>query len=232
MLTIIISVIIAILIIVVIYLREIRVHANGILDLRLDSDGVIKVKRDEVFNILPKGYQFLDYSYSIKGCTLSTFHRDVTSSQYIFKTKHPIYTFIVYYNTGPHISYCPGSHSTTPLLFTSPRTIWGKKGDSYLFNCDLVHAGASNDYGDNRYVEQFKIAHVDDLHKLISLKGIKKNHKGDCNISKSNEIIQRNMSILFAYPINHVFTPLLQRKNKSRFVRNLIKISGKNFYNM
>ena len=95
----------------------------------LDEDGFAilgKVKNEHCLNILPKGYKFINYKYSIKGCSLSTFHRDVTSSQYIFKTKYPIYTFARYLNTGPHISVCPGSHKTAPFLFSNPYSICGE----------------------------------------------------------------------------------------------------------
>jgi len=33
----------------------------------------------QILKRLPPGYRFLDYTYTIDGCTLSTFHRDVTS---------------------------------------------------------------------------------------------------------------------------------------------------------
>jgi len=39
--------------------------------------------KKEILKNLPKDYVYIDYKYEIKGCTLSTFHRDVTSSQYI-----------------------------------------------------------------------------------------------------------------------------------------------------
>ena len=65
----------------------------------INKDGLILMDRptaDQVLEQLPEGYKFLNYRYTIEGCTLSTFHRDVTSSQYIFETKHPVYTFITY----------------------------------------------------------------------------------------------------------------------------------------
>ena len=225
------SIIIVIIILFFFFLYEKREEMVDGLD--LEKDGVIKIRdKKEVLNHLPEGYQFIDYRYSIRGCTLSTFHRDVTSSPYVFATKYPVYTYIVYHNKGPHLSYCPYSHKTTPYLFTSPRTMIGEKGDSYLFHCDLVHAGAVNDYGDNRYVEQFKIAHRSDIGRLNHLVGIKKKKRGNCDISFLNDRCQRNLSLLFAYPINHIFTPLLQKRHESKWVRGIIKSTGIGFYNM
>ena len=69
----------------------------------LEVDGYkvfMKFDTKQILNELPDGYGFIDYKYQIKGCSLSTFHRDVTSSQTIFKTKYPVYTCITYKNTG------------------------------------------------------------------------------------------------------------------------------------
>ena len=110
----------------------------------LNKDGLILMDRptaDQVLEQLPEGYKFLNYRYTIEGCTLSTFHRDVTSSQYIFETKHPVYTFITYEYDGPALSVCPGSHRTTPFLINRPVVV---NANSVLFNCDVVHAGSLN----------------------------------------------------------------------------------------
>jgi len=40
------------------------------------------VIKEKVLSNLPIDYVFLDYYYYIKGCTLSTFHRDVTSGKH------------------------------------------------------------------------------------------------------------------------------------------------------
>lgn len=214
------------------YLRETTLDKKKELQLDILKDGIMKIKhKQDILEKLPKGYQFLKYKYSIKGCTLSTFHRDVTSSQYIFKTKHPIYTYIKYGNKGPHLSFCPNSHLTTPFVFSRPKTILGEKGDSYIFNCDMVHAGAINDYGKNRYAEQYKIAHKDDIPRLKHLLYINKLKNGKCDISKWNNLIQRHTSLIFAYPINHLLTPLLQKRHKSKIVRQLIRLTGIRFYN-
>ena len=181
---------------------------------------------------LPENYIFLNYKYYIKGCSLSTFHRDVTSSQYIYKTKYPTYTYIQYFNTGPHLSVCQGSHKTTPYLFQPPITISGVKGDSYLFNCDLVHAGAINQFGNKRYVKQYKIIHKDDVKIMSHLIGINKNKIGKCNLNYSYEIFTRKLSILFSYFSNHILTPYLQKNDNSYINKLLIYCYGRSFYNM
>ena len=200
----------------------------------LKDDGFLILKstsNNKVFKYLPPNYQFLDYKYSIKGCSLSTFHRDVTSSQYVFDTKNPVYTLIRYYNKGPHISLCPGSHLTTPFLFSRPKIINGDIGDCYLFNCDLIHSGALNTYGNKRYVEQFKIAHKDDIEKLQSLNGIKSKTTSNCNINYYYEIISRKLSLLFPFLINHCFTKYLQEDDGSFINKIIIKIYGRAFLN-
>ena len=53
---------------------------------------------------------FIKYKYIIKDSV------DVTSSQYEFNTKYPVYTLITYKNTGQLLSICPGSHKTCALF--------------------------------------------------------------------------------------------------------------------
>lgn len=187
----------------------------------------------DIINELPKDYVFLDYKYTIKGCTLQTFHRDVTSSQYIFKTKYPVYTYIVYNNKGPTLSVCPKSHLTTPFVFTKPVTIYNNNNHyiSILFNCDLVHCGSLNNLGDKREAIQFKIAHKDDIPKLKSLVGINKIQSNKCHNYKIHEYIIRKTSLIFCFIINHCFTSYLQT-NQNNLINDLgIYLFGKSFYN-
>ena len=204
-------------------------------ELTLEEDGFIKlynIKKEYVLSYLPKDYIFIDYKYTIKGCTLSTFHRDVTSSQYIFNTKYPVYTYIKYYNDGPHISLCPGSHKIVPFNFNKGYIIKGDKYDSYLFNCDLIHAGAINDNKDERLVIQYKICHKDDLNKLKHLIGINKYQKNDCNNNNLYyDMILRKLSLLFPYITNHVFTKYLQSKQNNIFQKIINSIYKRDFYN-
>ena len=183
----------------------------------LERDGFVLMNhtsKRKVLNQLPDGYQFLDYRYTIEGCTLSTFHRDVTSSGYIFKTKYPVYTFITYEYDGPALSVCPGSHRTVPLLLSRPVTVNAK---SVLFNCDVVHAGSLNIDKKPRKAIQYKIAHKDDIEKLKHLNGIDKLKHGDCD-KRNNptlDILYRKLSLTFSYIINHHMTPYLQNRESN-----------------
>ena len=197
----------------------------------LEKDGFIlmdqPIKR-EVLDKLPDGYEFLDYKYSIDGCTLSTFHRDVTSSQYVFKTKYPVYTFITYEYDGAALSVCPGSHKTVPLLMSRPVTVNAK---SVLFNCDVVHAGSLNLEKKPRKAVQYKIAHRDDIEKLKHLNGIDKLKHGDCDkMNPKIDTLYRKLSLIFSYIINHQLTPYLQNRESNL----LCKIIGEErcFYNV
>lgn len=180
------------------------------------TDGYTVIDNDnknEILKLLPNNYHYIDYKYEIKGCTLSTFHRDVTSSQYIFKTKFPVYTHISYYNQGPLLSICPKSHLTAPYLASSPLIIYGKPKTSILFNCDCIHAGALNNLGNQRHAIQYKICHIDDLPKLKHLIGINKLTSGLCDkIDPNYNYFLRKFSLYFSYIINHLMTDLLQKK--------------------
>ena len=194
----------------------------------LERDGLeIIPSKGDVLNRLPPGYTFLDYKYTIEGCTLSTFHRDVTSSRSVHRTKHPVYTWITYDYEGTPLSVCPGSHLTAPFVFSSPVTV---KAKSVLFDCDLIHAGTINWERLPRRAVQYKVAHVDDLDKLKHLQKIDKLKVGDCDKSNfASDVFFRKMSLAFAFPINHVFTPYLQNRESSA----LCKLYGEDrcFYN-
>ena len=198
----------------------------------LEKDGVVLMDRpskDDILRKLPEGYEFLDYVYTIHGCTLSTFHRDVTSSQYVFKTKHPVYTFITYEYDGPALTVCPGSHATVPILYSGPVTV---DANSVLFNCDVVHAGSLNLEKKPRKAVQYKLAHRDDLEKLKHLKGIRKEKHGDCTKRNSVtlDVLYRKLSLIFSYIVNHHLTPYLQDRKSNL----LCKLIGEErcFYNV
>jgi len=184
----------------------------------INKDGYIVINNANKKNILkylPPDYMFIDYRYEIKGCTLSTFHCDVTSSKYIYKTKHPVYTLIIYKNDGPLLSVCPNSHKTVPFVWNKPVIIYGKKNTGILFNSDLIHAGAINNLEDKRNLIQYKICHKSDLNKLSHLIGINKINNNSClNKNKKYEYFCRKMSITFSFVINHLFTSILQEKPK------------------
>jgi len=118
---------------------------------------------------LPPDYEFLDYEYTIRGTSLSTWHRDVTSGQSYHQTKYPTYTAIHYLYDGAHLSVAPGSHRTFPFTWTGPKHIDGANGTVVLFNADLLHAGRPNRIGAARHAVQYKIAHSYDLAALRHL---------------------------------------------------------------
>jgi len=184
----------------------------------LKKDGYVVFQENNlnnIYNQLPKDYVLLDYIYQIKGCSLSTFHRDVTSSQYIFKTKYPVYTYITYENSGALLSLCPASHMTTPFLFERPVIIKGHKGTSILFNCDIIHAGAINEFGDMRHATQYKLCHIEDLDKLKHLNGINIIKLGKCvKNSEGYEYLLRKISLFFPFIFNHILTRILKDKPK------------------
>lgn len=194
---------------------------------------IILQNKNDIYKHLSNDYKFLNYKYTIKGCTLQTFHRDVTSSQYILETKYPIYTYIEYYNKGPVLSVCPGSHITVPFLYNKAVTLYNNKSKiGIMFNSDLVHAGALNNLGKERYAIQYKIAHKDDIEKLKHLNNINKVANNDCsNNNYIKNYILRKLSLLFCYPINHIFTKYLQNEQNNILSDFLIKLMGKKFYN-
>lgn len=211
-----------IILIIVILVYQIKEKPyNDDKELSLNTDGFKIFDHDNINEIietsLSKDYIFIDYLYTIKGCTISTFHRDVTSSGFIFKTKYPVYTLISYYNRGPLLTICPESHTTTPFLFQPPQIIYGNPRTSILFNCDIVHAGAINNFGEDRLAIQRKICHKDDLIKLKHLIGINKTSIGKCSNRKKNDnyiYTLRKLSLFFSFFINHVFTSFLLEKPK------------------
>lgn len=200
----------------------------------LEKDGLMIFRdgngKKKALENLPSGYLYINYKYTIKGCTLPTFHRDVTSSQYVFRTKYPVYTYIEYKNKGALLSVCPGSHKTIPFLFSRPKTIYGDEKTGILFNCDLVHAGAISNLGDKRFAEQYKICHIKDLGKM-NLEGINTKVEGNCNLSPIRDLVLRKGSLIFCYITNHVFTKYLQNDQKNWFNKIALQLFGNKFYN-
>ena len=184
----------------------------------------------DVMRVLPPNYVFIDYIYKIKNGSLSTFHRDVTSSQKIFKTKHPIYTLILYKYDGYLLSLCPRSNKTYPFVWSQIVNIEGKAGTAFLFDSDLLHAGSLNNC-ETRNLIQYKICHKDDLPLLKHLDKVRMEKVSKCNNSYS-QVITRKLSYFFEMPINYLFYPLMiKRENENSitgFIQSFIPIS---FYN-
>lgn len=226
LLIIIIIIIYLVLLLLIIYYQLFETDDLNKYNRTIQKDGYKVFDHDDkniILKYLPNNYLFINYKYEIKGCTLSTFHRDVTSSQYIYKTKYPVYTLITYYNSGPLLTICPDSHTTTPFLLSSPVIIYGNPKTSILFNCDIVHAGAINNFGIYRHAIQYKICHYDDLFRLQHLIGIDKISYGKCNNSHDNYVyILRKISLFFSYIVNHLFTDLLQKKPKKDSISDFL----------
>ena len=189
----------------------------------------INLKLD-VYKLLPPNYVFIDYVYKIKNGSLSTFHRDVTSSQHLFKTKNPIYTLILYKYYGHLLSLCPGSNKTYPFVWSRIINVEGKSGTAFLFDSDVLHAGSLNNC-EKRDLIQYKICHKEDLPLLKHLDKVNTEKIAKCNNSYS-QVISRKLSYFFEMPINYLFYPLMiKRENKnsiSGFIQSFIPIS---FYN-
>lgn len=167
--------------------------------------------KEDVLSSLPSGYQFIDYIYKINNAALSTFHRDVTSSKYNYKTDHPVYTLILYKYDGELLSVCPGSNKTYPFTWSHIVNINGKMGTAFLFDSDLLHAGRTN-MCKKRKVIQYKIAHCDDFEKLQHLHGIRNEKTDVCKLTYYN-IIMRKLSYYFEMPINYFFYPIMVKRN-------------------
>ena len=194
----------------------------------MDTDGFV-VMQNEIYNdsvdkpcpdlekdiltLLPPGYVFMNYIYKINTVSLSTFHRDVTSSQNIYNTKHKIYTCILYKYKGDLLSVCPGSNCTYPFVWSRIVNIEGDSGTVFLFDSDLLHAGQDpRDEFTQRNVIQYKICHADDLNILLHLNGV--------NVTKKTSelkpsIILRKLSYFFEFPINYLFYPFMVKKEDS-----------------
>lgn len=186
--------------------------------------------KEAVLSTLPAGYRFLDYRYSITGCSLSTFHRDVTSSPFEFGSKHPVYTFITYGSEGGLLSVVLGSHNTTPFVWRSANIIDSTQAQHVLFHCDVLHAGVMS-RDSSRIAIQYKIAHEDDLPLLAELQGIDVDKQETISIPWVYEWICRKVSLLFPALINHGFTKYLQRQDGSKLNRFLLVLFGRSFYN-
>lgn len=205
----------------------------------IERDGYVVVENTspvKILEYLPDGYVLLDYKYSIKGCALSTFHRDVTSSQYVYKTKHPTYTYIVYANTGDLLSIAPNSNKTVPFLWTRAVIVSGKSGTGVLFDCDMIHAGAMHQFGMERYAEQYKLCHVEDLSRLTHLSGVNKSTSTKCDVNPNvfeyaYVCVLRKMSLMCPYITNHMFTNLLQTRQENIIGKMIDAFFIGDFYN-
>jgi len=159
---------------------------------------------------LPPGYELLDYTYTIRGTSLTTWHRDVTSGQRYHGARYPTYTAIQYWSMGPTLSVVPGSHRTWPFAFGEARTlVTMEPGTLVLFNADLLHAGAPNPVGAARHAVQYKIVHREDRATgcFHHLEGVRTTKTGDAEPSPQ----MRWLSWVFAWVSSTVGESFQQR---------------------
>lgn len=190
----------------------------------------IDLLKNDVLKIVPINYIFLDYSYTIKNSALSTFHRDVTSSKNIYKTKHPVYTVILYKYSGDLLSVCPNSDKTFPFVNSNIVNINGEKGTVFIFDCDLLHAGCIN-YCKYREITQYKICHKEDEKILNHLNNITINKVDMCKNEFYDNLL-RKLSYFFEFPINYIFYPLMiKRENTNTLIGKIQSFIPITFYN-
>ena len=196
--------------------------------MELPSDNL----KQDILAKLPPGYMFIDYIYKIQNSALSTFHRDVTSSQYIYKTKYPVYTAILYKYSGELLSFCPGSNKTYPFVGSRITNMYGKAGTVFLFDCDILHAGCDNNCIVKREVLQYKICHKDDLERLHELSSVNVTKiEIDCKSTIWNKIM-RKASYFFEMPINTFLYPLMiKRENTNNIIGRIQEFIPISFYN-
>lgn len=193
------------------------------------KDGLTHAFKQEVLKKLPQGYQFANYSYAIKNATISTFHRDVTSSQKLYNSAHPVYTLVIYKHEGCLLSVCPGSNYSYPFVSSQVVNISGPAGACILFNCDLLHAGCFNNCNP-REIVQYKLFHQDDVSLFEHLHDVHVfKEEEHCDDSMSVHFI-RKCSYFFELPINTIFYPLFQKKHSNGLLKDIQDYSSMQFY--
>jgi hypothetical protein len=194
------------------------------------NDYPCKKLQDDILNLLPPNYVFIDYIYKINNVALSTFHRDVTSSQKIYNTKYPVYTLILYKYNGELLSLCPGSNKTYPFVWSKIVNVSGKSGTVFLFDCDVLHAGRLNNCNERKVI-QYKICHKEDLLKLESLHGVNNEKTDKCVNNLYGQMI-RKMSYFFEMPINYLAYPfMIKRENDNSFIGYIQSFIPMGYYN-
>jgi hypothetical protein len=189
-----------------------------------------KELQKDVLRSLPSDYVFLDYIYTINDVALSTFHRDITSSQHVYHTKNPVYTMILYKYDGELLSLCPSSNTTYPFVWSSIVNINGKSGTVFLFNSDILHAGRINQCKE-REVIQYKIAHIEDIPKLKHLQGIRMKKQDKCE-NTAYQFAMRKLSYFFEMPINTFLYPIMiKREHDNSFIGKIQSYIPITYYN-
>jgi hypothetical protein len=216
------------------YLRHRRVDLHEITT--LTHDGYITwngTDKETARQVLGGDYVFLDYEYTIRGCSLSTWHRDVTSGQRYWQTAHPTYTLIHYKYNGDLLSISPHSHTDFPYAFRRPVDIVGPANTMVLFNADMLHAGMPNTAGDARHAVQYKLAHRDDVVHLTHLQGIRtvKDGRGQPAMAPWLEAMLRHASFFGSFVVNQFCARFMLRSYDDGFANWIQRLIPLRFYN-
>jgi hypothetical protein len=178
--------------------RVTDLSADGYLVFHTEADSYQR----SVLDRLPDGYGFLDYEYTIRGASLTTWHRDVTSGQSYHGTTHPTYTVIRYEYEGDLLTVIPKSHATYPFAIDRTQMINGTAGTTILFNADLLHAGAPSKVGGARLARQYKVVHREDRVRLAQLEGIRAEKTGEGTQMTTVDWAKRILSWQWAFLLN------------------------------
>jgi hypothetical protein len=109
---------------------------------------------------LGPGYQFQDYVFILKKSSIHTCHRDANGDLFNEGQTHPSYTMIVFLEGSDNcLEIAPGSHDGRKLNLEGTTGVPCQAGDLFLFDANLVHAGA---IGPDRLRVQMKVTHEDD----------------------------------------------------------------------
>jgi len=189
------------------------------------SRNTLNSLKSQCLSLLPPGYVFLDYKYTIEGPALFTYHRDVTSSKSSLHTKWPTYTIIHYEYDGDLLSVSPYSHLR--WTFSLPITISGKKDTCVLFDSDIVHCGLDAPPHVDRKATQYKLAHIDDLAIMSDLQGIDVVQTG-VPVRLLYKTVLRALSYVFTVPIPRF---LLQRRSTNILLSGLQQLFPLQYFN-
>lgn len=114
----------------------------------------------KVIESLGPGYQFQDYVFILKKSSIHTCHRDANGDLFNEGQMHPSYTMIVFLEGSDNcLEIAPGSHDGRKINPSGTSGIPCRAGDLFLFNANIVHAGA---IGPDRLRVQMKVTHQDD----------------------------------------------------------------------
>jgi hypothetical protein len=216
------------------YAKHRRVEIHEITTLKRDGYMVWNgVDKEAAHLILGSEYVFLDYEYTIRGCSLSTWHRDVTSGQRYWDTEYPTYTLIHYKHSGDMVSLVPGSHNDFPYAPSQPVDVIGPADTMVLFNADMLHAGMPNTNGSDRHAVQYKLAHRCDLDRLTHIQGIRitKDGRGKPSLPVWLESFLRFLSYHGAFIVNQFAPRLMMRSYDDGFSNWVQRWVPVRFYN-